>query len=343
MPSLTNPLGYIGLLLKKTVVVALLIVDILAFVVFGNQLAWFIFPIVLIVALLIGSYFVYRDLELEKNELRTELLSITNALPRVDIFINQEGILRKRIPIALHHLPEPLDIEIMVSEKKDSLIKRYREGREIASPPSSRLSVKIVGSNPEEYEERLNKFIDEYKTFLANDYIHRVRLDRLISFYPLMRNDGKVPAEKITVRIHCPLPARLPSDDELIWFYSDSKENPPKPPKEPPISVNPLSRIGLGGLLGNYDFLSRPLDFVLPDLSHSNVSGPEYDRDSRTVEYYISELIHGLDENEIDPFLIWLGDVTTRETLFLQVDIFAANLPERLREELILDLSGSSS
>jgi hypothetical protein len=340
--------SYIQSLLNNTILILLgllgLVGSFLVDTLFPSINPWLYYAILLVIAILGAGYYAYKNVYLEKQELITKLqdenillqnkiILLTERQPKINFNLkNEDKTASKELNLKSKIISQNIDFESIVKGKKIELNSKLQRIEKNKTPLASMFN--NLGLSPrakiEEYINSLEKYFREQKEWeLFNQ--------KGFLIYPIIKNIGHATANNITIEL---------ATTQKNIFLANSRywrvkmallgdEFKPSMPIEPDLeSFTPDRR---------FEYLSSlNIGNSQAELYQSNVSLPEYlitDREAIVV-YKIEKLVQGISENNVEPFLIWLGDFSENVTLHFQVRIFAEEImPSPQIDELLIHIS----
>lgn len=298
------------------------LVTLIAEIFFPNSFVLIIYLAIFFLGLLVGGYRVFVELLHVYEALEKELHTLENRKPEIKVgFLDKAGQLTTRLELWLNQIPGYPDFDALVEEKRIELV----ENR-----PSTRTTSLIAGSiglsypNPN-YDQELEKYFQEYREFLVKTY--ECNIDRAITLQVVIENNGKYPANNVSVEFAMPVEFREPLEHHCFDRATFDKEDLDLyvwPPNEPEPYID--RRISMTRLPIHRDLASVIQHFD----KQSDLIGPVIDnKDGRYfIEYSVKKLIQHHPEDEFDPLWLWLGDIKENTIWEIPVKITSADLRE---------------
>ena len=190
----------------------------------------------------------------------------------------------------------------------------------------------------EEYFKDCDEYLISYRKYLELKKFYILQVARLRKIKFAIKNIGNSPAENIFVFID--FPNDLILKDRFITFIGKRIFNkPPKPPKRPDLrkSLIPESLYLTLTTVSDYPLESCSIN----DLTTRNVHGPFFEpKNSTEVRFEINKLMHNFSEQSLNEILVFSPDDSINKEFELNVTIHADNLPNPVKETLVLKIKG---
>lgn len=320
---------YLFRLLKSTAFIVTGIVGFIvsAFVssVFELENQWIFYVLVLPIGFIIGGIKLFLEMDLEIQELKSEIAHYKLSKPKFEIKAKVNDREVDDPCLLLHKKPEYPDIEKLVSEEKKRLLSKR------SADSSSPFGLSILKNQPNKnFQRELEVYLEDYKRYLLQ--VWECSINRSNEINLLIRNQGGQPATDITLDLLMPPQYSIPKEhhqynrettlrDQII-----SHVNKPFAPK-PFIDFNTWSiPIDLA-----------PIPSNLPPYKDDN---PEYKQkdDGIHVIYKIDKLIQHSPVEDLEPFWIWLGNIEEEEPWNIKLKITCAELQQPVYENISIKI-----
>jgi hypothetical protein len=343
--------NFLGRLLSQTIVQATGILGLLIAVVrdlwFPNVNPLPYYLVLLILSVVIGSFRVFADIQKEHEIARQdqdkkfllleqELAELKNNQPKLEIGVDLgDGELVKSLTTVIFDVKPLEDIDKLLEEKRKELSERFPE-RPKSSPSDStgidkwKIDIsEAMGSllSGITAQSGFDEYIDELRAFYLNSQKWELYHELGLLIFPIIKNYGPVTANSITLEFILPQKFILSDKnirDEVYWYLTD-EESKPVPPKEPTFR----------SLLSRQSPASRLGEFYIPafdNLKNEPIfeTGPIYsfENGKAIITYHCGKLLQGRLIDDLDPFLVWLGDLESPSSIIIQTNIFAEELRE---------------
>lgn len=251
------------------------------------------------------------------EQLRLRLSEQEHAQPRIRVgFQDDRGALTETLQLILEPLPPEPDYNALVERKKTELLSKFHQYQQSASL--------LVNHD---YASDLQEYLQEYRDVLARRYQLLVVRKRAQYVRPMALNEGRSPADTVTLEFQMPTTFRNPTERQYAGVWLDlallqSDDPEPPLPWEPQVSFHGR----LAWTLRNSVSLA---DFADPAAGHhsapTTAGAPIYKKRNGTqlVAYEIAELVPGQVKDDLEPILLWLPDVVQSATWDIPVQIYA--------------------
>lgn len=187
-------------------------------------------------------------------------------------------------------------------------------------------AMKLVAVSPEriqEYKEAIRKYVQEYPTFLRQEYESQCRLARTVKLIFALVNSGSAPAEDSDIFLHFPDGFVLTDKEPLPYEIPD----PPKPPRH---MFEELQQSML--LASTIPYVSNGARNIAP--TAPNVSTPKITHTkSYEVRVKVRRIKHTM-EIQLDPMWVIFADHKSCTSFTITYSLLAANYPEAFQGEL---------
>lgn len=255
--------------------------------------------------ILLSAYSVYREVERDLEECRSDLREVRGKHPDIAVgFQDDDGHLVETLRLQSEPMPEP-DLDALIEEKKEKLISK----RDRASSRPSFLSFGLPEKPNPHYEAELERHLVEYREWLVKMYRHVSGMVRCVS--PVVENRGNCAAAKVVLEFEMPPAYEKPSED-LDPRYAKVLEKQGYAPEEILEMMFPEPEEPRAFISVMDEVFSESYDLHLLDQVQqaSNVDGPRYEvkEGQWHITYTVESLIQGRTEDSFKPFLVWLGD-----------------------------------
>jgi len=294
--------NYVMGLIKHTATKAVLVIDFVGFILAAALDVpvpqWF-YWLVAVGGFLWANFSLYAEETQKAVELEEELAQIREREPSLRLYLVEQDDLRADLSVIVPMYPEEPDIEVLVSQRAEELEYRRPEPKrsslaEMASLARSLMMVQPTAKQLERYRERVNEHLEEYRTYLEDQYSYDYLICRSRQIQLAVTNKGKIPANSVVVRSFFP-------EEVEVAEASEFREEPEEPEKPRGIWDFGLGLRHISSLLDTYPWL-RDIELRGTEL---NVTGPTIEADRATrVTYEIRKVMHNLPEKSLDPLVL---------------------------------------
>jgi hypothetical protein len=329
-----------------------------------------IYVMILGLALIFGSYSAFANLLKESktkekelnstiNELKSKVRELQNKQPNLVIgFQDENNHLTKTLHFQLNPLPPKSTIDTWIEKEVQKELERLAEKERKNN--SRHTGIGLLRANPN-YRQELKQYEEKYCAYVRRQFEFFTAKTRAYAVKLVVENTGHHPANNVDIEFKMPEEYCKPADHQYPplehSFYdsplyqnlrNDSEmtkeeimltgieyicKRPSEPKKFTDITTNLLYSVPPDA------FTSPLIETQSISEKLSSVTGPAHKTQQgiHYITYHIDQLVQHR-PLDLDPFYIWLGDISHSTIWEIIVQITSADLQKPHEETLIINI-----
>jgi len=310
--------------------------------------------LIILVLVLIGGYRAFADLfkdladlEVQVGELRKHFPNIAVSLQdRTHDLFPQSGVRHQSsfpsLIVNFNRIPPRPNLDRLLSEEREQLQEKKRRFQQTRQQDGIGVIFDTTNRINSFFDKEVEAYLVKYRYYQEQLYFRSVARQRALFLSPVVVNQGRITANNVAVEISLPAGYKQPTEERCRDIRSAlaNGKHALQPPREPKITWGVFD-----SSVGDWDDESLRIprwDRTLQthSFSKSNTSGPDIKRRNGTyvIIYSVQELAPKQPEDNFNPFLLWLPDLSKTTSWNLPVRIYFNELTYPQQANLKIDL-----